>query len=78
VSRRQHPVDQRGRLELEPFGYVTTKNGQLRISYDGRVVTTLAGDQAERLHRRLDSADPRQIQLLLAKATGNFKHGNER
>ena len=46
MSRRQRPVDQRGRLELEPFGYVTTKNGQLRISYDGRVVTTLAGDHA--------------------------------
>jgi len=78
VSRRQRPVDQRGRLELEPFGYVTTKNGQVRISYDGRVVTTLAGDHASRLIRRLEGAEPTQVHLLLAKATGNFKHGNER
>lgn len=72
------PVDQRGRLEEEPFGWSSTKNGQLRISYEGRVVTTLAGPQASRLERRLVEADPHQAQLLLAKATGNFKHGNER
>jgi hypothetical protein len=78
MSRRQRPVDQRGRLEEEPFGYVTTKSGQLRISYEGRVVTVLAGEQADRLRRRLELAEPGQAQLLLAKATGNFKHGNER
>ena len=78
MSRRRRPVDQRGRLELEPFGYVTTKSGQIRISYDGQVVTTVAGEQADRLIRRLEHAEPSQVQLLLAKATGNFKHGNER
>ena len=78
MSRRQRPVDQRGRLEEEPFAYVATKNGQVRISYDGRVVSTVAGDQGDRLLRRLAAADPAQVQLLLAKATGNFKHGNER
>jgi len=78
VSRRQRPVDQRGRLDAEPFAYVVTKDGQVRISYEGRLVTTLAGEQADRLGRRLEPADPAQVQLLLAKATGNFKRGNER
>jgi hypothetical protein len=30
------------------------------------------------LATRLAGADHEQAQLLLAKATGNFKHGNER
>ncbi len=78
MSRRQRPVDQRGRLDAEPFGYVVTKNGQVRVSYGDRVVATVAGDDADRLGRRLERADPAQVQLLLAKATGNFKRGNER
>jgi hypothetical protein len=78
VSSKRRPVDQRGRLEAEPFGYVITKARLVRISYEGRVVTTVAGDQADRLARRLANADPAQVQLLLAKVTGNFKHGNER
>ncbi len=78
MSRRQRPVDQRGRLDAEPFAYVVTKDGQLRISYEGRLVSTLAGEQVDRLGRRLERADPAQVQLLLAKATGNFKRGNER
>jgi hypothetical protein len=78
ASRRRRPVDQRGRLEVEPFGYVITKAGLIRISYEGRVVATVAGDQADRLALRLANAEPAQVQLLLAKITGNFKHGNER
>jgi len=78
MSRRQRPVDQRGRLDAEPFAYVVTKDGQVRISYEGRLVSTLAGEQADQLGRRLERADPAQVQLLLAKATGNFKRGNER
>lgn len=55
-----------------------TKDGSVRISYGGRVVTTVAGDQAKRLVQALASADGRAAQLLLAKATGNFRRGNER
>jgi len=72
MSRHQRPVDQRGRLDAEPFGYVVTKNGQIRISYEDRVVTTVAGGHGDRLAHRLERADPAQFQLLLAKATGNF------
>lgn len=71
-------VDARGRLESEPFEHRVTKDGSVRISYGGRVVTTVAGEQARRLVTALATADQRATQLLLAKATGNFKRGNER
>jgi hypothetical protein len=39
----------------------------VRISRRGRIVTTLAGD-----------ADDEGARHLMARATGNFKRGNER
>lgn len=50
----------------------------MRIDWKGRTVTVLKGVGARRLLERVDGADPETVQLLLAKATGNFKHGNER
>jgi hypothetical protein len=62
----------------EPFSCRSTKNGQLRVAFHGRHVVTLAGKEAQRLASRLEGANGEQTQLLLAKATGNFKRGNER
>lgn len=50
----------------------------MRVAFHGRHVVTLAGSEAQRLSSRLEGADGQRTQLLLAKATGNFKHGNER
>lgn len=61
-----------------PFRYVVTKDGRVRISWRSRVVTTVAGGAASRLIASLDAADEEQAQHLLARATGNFKRGNER
>ena len=72
------PTDSRGRLEAEPFTYQPTKDGDVRIACQGKVVTVLAGKPAARLMATLASAEPDQVQLALAKATGNFKRGNER
>ena len=41
-------------------------------------MTTLAGGEAQRFLARASSADAQSEQQLLARATGNFKHGNER
>ena len=65
-------------LADEPFSYRMTKDGRIRISCAGRVVTTLVGAAARKLASRLESADARQAQLVMAKATGHFKQGNER
>ena len=63
-----------------PFRFAVTKDGRVRISWGSRVVTTVAGAAATRLTASLDGAadDEDQVQQLLARATGNFKRGNER
>ena len=50
------------------------------VSFEGRQVTVVAGRRAQRLiaELRAAEADVARVQLLLAKVTGNFKHGNER
>lgn len=62
----------------DPFSWRETKAGEVMIERGGRVVVTLGGTSAIRLLERLDRADDAQQQLLLAKATGNYKRGNER
>jgi hypothetical protein len=59
------------------FTWAATKDGRVRIRWRGKVVTTLAGVPAERFLREVEGADERGEQLLLARATGNFKRGNE-
>ncbi|MGH8823324.1 MAG: hypothetical protein ACRDVN_02460 [Jiangellaceae bacterium] len=71
-------VDKRGRLEDDPFEYRVTKNGQVLVSRGGRQVSTIAGARAVRLIRDLENGDERARQLALAKATGNYRRGNER
>jgi hypothetical protein len=63
---------------MEPFGYRISKDGRVLVTFHGRQVVTVAGAKAERLAAALAGADSEQVQLLLAKATGNFKRGNER
>ncbi len=72
------PEDARNRFDEDVFTYRVTKDGKVLISWEGRVVTTVAGQPAARLIAKLDTADRREVQHLLARATGNFRHGNER
>jgi hypothetical protein len=69
-------IDKRGRLESDPFDARVTASGTVLISRGGRLVTTVRGKAAERLAAALDRAgdDDRATQLLLAKATGHYKH----
>ncbi len=60
------------------FGYRVTKDGRVFVTFDGRHVVTVADYKAGRLASALAGADGEEAQLLLAKATGNFKRGNER
>ena len=64
-------------MDAAPFGYRITATGQVLVSRDGRQVATIAGTAAAKLTQRLGE-DPELDQLLLAKATGNYKRGNER
>jgi hypothetical protein len=72
------PEDARSRFDDDVFAHRVTKDGKVLISWQGRLVTTVAGKPAARLIEHLERADRREVQHLLARATGNFKHGNER
>ncbi len=60
------------------FSWQATKDGRVRIAWRGRVVTTLSAAEAHRFLRHVEGADDDAAQLLMARATGNFKRGNER
>ncbi|MGI8486296.1 MAG: hypothetical protein ACR2OU_18810 [Thermomicrobiales bacterium] len=70
--------DARDRFAEDVFTYRTTKEGKILISWQGKLVTTLAGKPAQQLMFKLQASDRLEIQHLLARATGHFKHGNER
>jgi hypothetical protein len=73
------PSDARGRLESDPFGYRAVKDGSVRVSRGGRAVFTVRGSAAERLLTAIEAAeDDVAVQHLLARATGNYRRGNER
>jgi hypothetical protein len=70
--------DARGRLSAQPFSFLITKDGAVRVDWGGRTVRVIAGEAGRRLARELESADAHGRQQLLARATGNFRHSNER
>ena len=65
-------------LEDDPFSWRVSKDGQVRVTRGGRVVTVLRGAAAARLIGKLTDAGDGEAQHLLARATGNYKRGNER
>ncbi|MBA4606907.1 hypothetical protein H1W00_00270 [Aeromicrobium sp. Marseille-Q0843] len=66
--------DARNRFAEDVFTHRVTKDGKVLVSWQGRTVTTVSGRAAERLIPRLEAADRREVQHLLARATGHFKH----
>lgn len=57
------------------FEYLTRGDREVVIERGGRVVTTLRGEAARKFLIRTVDGDPQQ---LMARATGNYKRGNER
>ena len=61
------------------FSAVVTRDDRVLVSHDGRQAVALAGADARKVIARLESAESEEDeQMVLAKATGNFKRGNER
>jgi hypothetical protein len=73
-----NPIDKRGILEDEIFAYRITKDRKVFISWHGKQVTTLNGRKAEIFISDIENANNKGAQLIMAKATGHFKHGNEK
>ncbi|MBA3843288.1 MAG: hypothetical protein H0X39_11870 [Actinobacteria bacterium] len=60
------------------FSFSTTAKGVVFIERDGKRVTTLRADRARSFLASARSTDPEGQQQLMARATGNYKRGNER
>ena len=71
-------IDRRGVLDDEPFAYRVVKSGTVFISWEGKQVTQLSGKAAERFLAKIAGLEGQAAQLVMARATGNFKRGNER
>lgn len=71
-------LDKHGRLDDEPFTYTINKQGLVFIAWHGKSVLTLKGDAADKFLARAAGASEKDAQLVMAKLTGNFKHGNEK
>jgi hypothetical protein len=65
-------------LAGEPFSFFARADGSIVIRYREAPVTVLRGKSAERFVTRISAADKPGAQQLMARATGNFKRGNER
>ena len=57
------------------FSYTEHKNGDVVIERNGRLARTLRGLRAQRFLADVQTKEPQQ---LMARVTGNYKHGNER
>ena len=70
-------IDKRGKLDGEMFTFKITKDKKVFISWFGKHVTTLKGNKANNFIKSMENLGNKEAQLLMAKATGQFKHGNE-
>ena len=71
--------DRRGvLLKEQPFRFRQRGDGSVAILWKGRRVTVLTGKLAENFLAAAPECTGQELQLLMAKASGNFKRGNER
>ncbi len=71
-------IDSRGKLEEQPFTHRITKDGKVFIHWHGRQIMILKGKSADKFITSIERLDSQQAQLLMARVTGHFKHGNEK
>ena len=71
-------IDKRNKLMEQPFSYKITNSDKVIIYRDNKKIMIIKGRESIKLRSKLSNQPEQQIQLLLAKITGNYKHGNER
>ncbi len=62
----------------QPFLWKMLKDRKAMIYWYGRNIKVIKGKEVDKLEKAIAVGDDYKIQLLLAKITGHFKHGNER
>jgi len=60
------------------FTFRATKNGEVFVHHHGKLATTLRGGTAAEFLADIDGADAGEQQQIMARATGNYRRGNER
>ncbi len=65
-------------FDAEPFDWSVTADSRVLVSRGGRQVVVVAGARGSKLAAQLETADDDRAQQLLARATGNYKRGNEK
>jgi hypothetical protein len=60
------------------FTYRVRKNGDVEIFHRGRLASTLRGNDAEDFKQEAGDQNSAEAQQIMARVTGNYKHGNER
>ena len=71
-------VDKRKVLVNEVFTYQISKEKKVFISWNGKQVKVLKGKEAQKFINAITGLNDEEVQLVLAKATDNFKRCNER
>jgi len=71
-------IDKRDKLKDNPFSYKITKDGKAMVSWDNKQVKVLSEKETTKFLRKVHCKDEFEVQLELAKVTGNFKRGNEK
>ncbi|WP_108670326.1 hypothetical protein [Peribacillus acanthi] len=72
-------IDKRNRFKEEVFTYRISKDNIVFIEWNGKIIKSLKGKDADRFKERISRASTQlEEQLIMAKMTGNFKRGNER
>lgn len=71
--------DMTNKADSHQFRYHITRDGVLFVYWSEKLVRTYRGKVASALIMKLNkSKSDAEQQMILAKATGNFKRGNER
>jgi len=78
VRPKKKTPDRRGvLLKEQPFTFRQRGDGSVALFWKGRRVTVLTGKLAQNFLAAAPECTGQELQLLMAKATGNVKRGNE-
>lgn len=71
-------IDKNGHLKDSPFDYQITKNNKMILFYENKKIMILGEKESRKISQKMNNKSKFEIQMILAKATGNFKRGNEK
>lgn len=60
------------------FSHRTRKNGEVQVLHRGTLAATLRGGAAQEFLAEVAGGSAADVQQLMARLTGNYKHGNEK